>query len=180
MTQTCRQLRDEFLPIHQARIPMAISLTELEEYAAVFLVPLKVGNIRVEVACKIQVADIRNVLLQCLGAPFISVEVRWKMQKKLQRMNLNPYKHPPLLDYIAEKVDRVAVVPGLRWDVTVGMHLPIIWLHLYVKSEFVQAWMKKHLASNDREDLRNWWTELGIPRGIYVLPICKQSDIRHY
>ncbi|KAF2993454.1 hypothetical protein E8E13_002209 [Curvularia kusanoi] len=47
LTQTCRQLRQEFLPIHQACVTVRVTKKDLPEYTATFIDGLDVANLNV-------------------------------------------------------------------------------------------------------------------------------------
>lgn len=171
LTQTCRQLRDELLPIHQARIPVTIRLTELEDYTATFIGPLRIGSIVVEAPEEIQNVNIRDVILLCHGSPSMLTEVHWKMPMRLQKLQCSLQRYPSLQSYIAGQVDRVTAVPGIRWNVQAGLHVPMVRMHLHVKNNCGKAWMKAPFKIENQEELKEWWISLGLPVGINVLPV---------
>lgn len=64
LTQVCRQLRKELLPIHQSQITFIVSAHDLQAYVTTFVVDLKIARAIVRTP-RSRIINIRDILLRC-------------------------------------------------------------------------------------------------------------------
>ncbi|KAH6625853.1 hypothetical protein C7974DRAFT_414335 [Boeremia exigua] len=173
LTQVCRQLRNEFLPIYRARIPISVRITELEAYICVFVMPQKVGNIRMEIDDGDQTTELRDAVILCASTPRIRITYGWATIQMIRLVH-RPEEHGRFYMFLSECVKQLVVVPkawrvATRWN---GMSKIVVLerLEVYVKTDLEEQWMKALVEDLDVSHLSKWRLDLGLPVDVNVVP----------
>ncbi|KAF1354357.1 hypothetical protein EJ07DRAFT_158514 [Lizonia empirigonia] len=150
LSQTCRQLRSEFLPAHHGRIPITIRLLHLPEYTTTFINDLKVANIKIEFS-RTYYTDIRNFLLLCAGTSNITVNFGTGIDTGLSKLLSNLNAYPDFCTYVRERSVRVIVDWGNHeyFRLVSFVHR----LEVHVKREFEQEWMRNPTTPENKDKL---------------------------
>lgn len=175
LTQTCRQLRKEFLPIHQSHIYVTIVLRHLNHYALAFICTTDFANVFVEIPTGI--TELRDVILLCDKAPTIQIEFRVSSLHGLDRIFLNPYDHPSFFTYVETRVARVDAVTRGHEMYVPRWYNSVIQVILHVKPDFAEKWMQTPEAAEHRHKLQRWRREIGVGN-LHFWPFGRPLDIR--
>ncbi|KAJ4986713.1 hypothetical protein SVAN01_07772 [Stagonosporopsis vannaccii] len=173
LTQTCRLLRAEFLPLFRAGVPIHVRTSELEAYIKVFGQPLNVGWIRVEMCDGEGEVDVKDAVLYCARNPRVKLDFGHQ-RLPMARLLMSPGMYGSFYAFVAKCVDRLVVVPtfveyagrdGKRFK-----RFLISRLEAWVKEEFGVSWMQREAGKQDVNWLAKWRVGLGLPDGVRVVP----------
>lgn len=181
LTQTCRQLREEFLPLHQARVPVNIFLDSLSDYIETLVRSGKVANINVAVAYSCAFHgfmlsfNVRKVFLLCAEESAIKIRFKPKAYHEFQEILCNQSKYPRFFEYVRTRVVWAQFVQESfdhHWHdyiMTTVSRAPSLHLYLTVNQQFGQLWMRRPHLPGYRQELELWRHELEVD-GINVYP----------
>ncbi|UPX21296.1 uncharacterized protein EKO05_0011486 [Ascochyta rabiei] len=175
LTQACRQLREEFLPTHQYRIPMTVQLTELEAYFATFVHDTNMANVKLQLHDGVRPTEMRALILRCATSPRILIDYACSPRCPMAEILAYPESYVAFYDYLVERTERIVAVPGsctvARPDGSTFKRTWIVGLDVYVKQEFAEAWMDAPLVGTNTAELGYWRDGLGLPVGAEVVPM---------
>ena len=194
MTETCRQLRSEFLPIHQARVKVSIRLEDIEQYCHHILRHQHSALVRItsEVwsGCCDRADDITELVRLVDRNPGI-VLIRYRPYITSAIRLTNRIQQGQVLRNIVEQTDKVFVTRKILWTWTPGARRrqkigTIIapedpnkygQLWLQIKPEYAEPWMAKSLRERYTDEeirlLFEWQLKLGMKfQSRSVLPYC--------
>ena len=162
LAQTCRELRKESMPLHQARVTVLVLLSEL---ALTYLSPHKVGISRVRYSTGHSLGQIRDLIVLATeeASVFIDFVGSSRYSNDLSRLLSDPRLYPAFCAYIKEHADSVLALGR-------GSLKCVDELLVEVKPEFSQEWMKTPKDPWHRVKLEDWRAQLGLPIGVSVVP----------
>lgn len=171
LTQTCHQLRKEFLPLHQRYTPIKVAFDKLPDYARTCIENTYAANVMVEPRDSGTI-DIPDVVLLFSKASTINIRSR---DLVLNQLLVKLQKNPHLLEYIENKAIRVIITVNFRivLDPVYGDVLSCLLfdgMDLYLNEEFAEEWMEESWKAKNEENLQRWRRELGVD-GFNVLPV---------
>lgn len=181
LTQTCRQLREEFLPLHQARVPVGIFLDSLSDYIETLVRSGKVANINVAFAHSCvyheypSSSNVKKLFLLCAEESAITIRFEPKVCHEFQEILRNQSKYPRFFEYVRTRVDSTQFVQESfdhHWYEYVRTGVPRatkVRLYLTVKQQFGQLWMRRPYLPGYKQELELWRHELEVD-GINVYP----------
>lgn len=179
LTQTCRQLREEFLPLHQTRVLVAIFLDDLSDYIETLFRSGKVADIQVAVrySCTFHEfpssSNVQNLFLLCAEESAAKICFKPRVYHNFQEMLHNQSKYPRFFEYVRTRVDSAQFLHD-----SLDHHVrQYFWtrralevrLYLTVKQQFGQYWMGRPYLSYCEQKLELWRHELGV-EGINIYP----------
>ncbi|XPS80266.1 hypothetical protein M3J07_012251 [Ascochyta lentis] len=175
LTQVCRQLCEEFLPVHQSRIRITVRLSELKAYFATFVHDTKIANIKIQLDDTIDPTEMRDEILLCATSPRILIDFGCNLRSRMGKVLTYPEDYVKFYEYLAEYTERILAMPwSLKLTRQDGMTRTSAWiagLDVYVKKELAPVWMNAPLNEKNKPYLKRWRAELGLPVGIKVIPL---------
>lgn len=175
LTQTCRQLRKEFFPIHQALIPVVILFDELLDYLKTFTVDVKVAIVEVQIPRRCN-TNIRDIILLCAEAPGVKLDFGGYAGVAMQAFLENLHEYQEFCNYVREKALRV---------VTIAENSPCLWtgkmlvsvdqVNVYIRHEDGEPWMDEPYWQGHKKELDTWRLGLGLD-GLPVYPCLGRAE----
>jgi hypothetical protein len=167
------------LPLHQARVPVAILLDDLSDYIETLVRSGKVADIQAAVrySCIFHKfpssSNVQKLFLLCAEESAAKIWFKPTVYHKFQEMLRNPSNYPRFFEYVRTSVDSAQFVHD-----SLDHHMRnYFWtralevrLYLTVKQQFGQHWMGRPYLSYYEQKLELWRHELGV-EGINVYPI---------
>lgn len=145
LTQTCQQLRKEFLPLYRGTVCISVGLCDIPQY---FDEHVKTGvehdcDARANVAISLWdeefgIVDLRDVILYASKAPGIKLRL---VSSKMEEPSLKLDTSSAWLDFLSNSVSRLEfVMEGLDVDPSCSS-MDIDKIVIYVKRDHAEDWM---------------------------------------
>ncbi|KAF3005728.1 hypothetical protein E8E13_006251 [Curvularia kusanoi] len=156
LTQTCRQIRKEFLAIHQTRVKVCVDITGIERYCSDILSHHELGNVVIEHdgswkggVWTDEDVDINIRELILLTSRCKEMNIEWAkgiMPRDLYKVLVSPAgTYDKFLRYLAERADK-AEFGAVRYccgdDPDGRVHM-IDALLVYPNEQYVEDWMRQ-------------------------------------
>ena len=184
LTQTCGLLRKEFLPIHQAHLPVVVALKDLASHVETFVRSGKVADIIVNLSPGLfrgsirgfeSWSNVKDFILLCAEAQAIKVRFKRDGYFEFQEIFRTTSNFTKFFEYIKTSVDSVHFREGSHircWQERERTGVPQrleVRLYLTIKRQFEQGWMGDDRSTDYGQKLELWRQEMGV-EGMNVHP----------
>jgi hypothetical protein len=189
LTQVCRKIRREFLPLYRKEVKVRINIEDVDHYltyavqTAVTDPTSAYGNISIDITNERSV-NLQDVLLLHDRAPDLHLSFTHpERESDMMSILLDADRWPEFHAFIAEKTSRVVLT--IHFDDFIGCGYDSSedsdseldekpeenWKYpytqsctLFVKEEFAEMWMKRSWHGSDRwrDGLYQWEADLGL------------------